>query len=179
MSPMVEQPEGYDPKLDPIEIVDYDPRWPALYLEEEAFLRRALAGIPGIRLEHIGSTAVPGLAAKPIIDIMAAVDSREDWPRVLASLQSSGYAHRAYAFDENHWFFVKGMPPYGERRTHQVHLWEFGGTTWLKHLAFRDFLRSHEVETGQYEILKRELARNSPSIGKATPKPRPTSSRAS
>lgn len=139
-------------------MVAYDPAWPGMYLKEEAALRRALTGIAGLQLEHIGSTAVPGLCAKPIIDIMAAVSSREYWPRVLEALQGLGYAHAPDAFDENHWFFVKGMPPYGERRTHQVHLWESGGKKWREHLAFRDLLRADGTLARNYETLKRELA---------------------
>lgn len=158
MSPASSHPPGYDPKKDPIQLVAYDPVWPGIYLKEEVALRGALAGIAGLQLEHIGSTAVPGLSAKPIIDIMAAVASRADWPRVLEALQGLGYVHAPDAFDENHWFFVKGMPPYGERRTHQVHLWEFGGKKWREHSAFRDILRSDKAKAERYEILKRELA---------------------
>jgi GrpB-like predicted nucleotidyltransferase (UPF0157 family) len=121
-------------------------------------LNRVLSDVPGLRLEHIGSTAVPGLAAKPIIDIMMAVASRQDWDRVLQALQSLDYVHKPEAFDVDHWFFVKGMPPYGARRTHQIHLWKFGERLWREHLAFRDCLRSKPSVVAEYEALKRELA---------------------
>jgi GrpB-like predicted nucleotidyltransferase (UPF0157 family) len=144
--------------LDEIEIVEYDPRWPAMFAEEAALLRGALA--PGfvVGLEHFGSTAVPGLAAKPIIDILVAIRSLAEVRRTAVEpLRRFGYVFWAENPKTDRMFFVKGMPPYGERRTHHVHLTEPTGEPWLS-LPFRDYLRGHPEEAQRYGRLKRELA---------------------
>jgi len=151
-------PPGYDPQKDRIEIAPYDPSWPSLYALEEAALRKALPQASGLLIEHIGSTSIPGLAAKPIIDIMMALESRERWPQLIQPLESISFIHGKDAFDEYHWFFVKGMPPYGERRTHQIHLMEYQSPLWKEHLAFRDYLKNHVEDARRYETLKKELA---------------------
>jgi len=152
-------PPGYDPQKDRIEIVPYDPKWPGLFTLEKEALRQALGRFAGLRIEHFGSTAVPSLAAKPILDILVGVSSKEAWPRMIQPLAALGYVHGPGAFDDAvHWFFVKGMPPYGEKRTHQIHLYELESEGWRRELAFRDHLRAHPADTLQYEALKRELA---------------------
>jgi GrpB-like predicted nucleotidyltransferase (UPF0157 family) len=143
--------------MDEIEIVDYDPRWPGLFAAEAARLRRTLD--PDlVGLEHFGSTAVPGLAAKPIIDILVAVRSleraRADTVRPLAGL---GYVFWADNPKKDRLFFVKGMPPYGERRTHHLHITEPAGELWQQ-LAFQRHLRRHPEEMLRYAALKRRLA---------------------
>ena len=153
-----ERPPGYDPQKDKIEIIEPNPGWPNAYLKEAAALRETLVEFSGLWVEHVGSTAVPGLAAKPIIDMLLAVDSREIWPRLVQPLAKLHYVHGENAFDEFHWFFVKGMPPYGEKRTHQIHLMEYPGPKWKMHIDFRDYLRSHPEDVRRYETLKRELA---------------------
>ena len=144
--------------MDEIEIVEYDPHWPALFAEEAALLRGALAPDLVLGLEHFGSTAIPGMAAKPIIDILIAVRSiAEARGTAIEPLQRLGYVFWAENPKADRMFFVKGMPPYGVRRTHHVHITEPTAEPWLN-LPFRDYLRAHPDEAQRYERLKRDLA---------------------
>jgi GrpB-like predicted nucleotidyltransferase (UPF0157 family) len=146
---------------DEIEIVDYDGSWPRLFEEERALLERALPPDQILAIEHAGSTAVPGLAAKPIIDIFIAVPSIEVARATLvAPIKAIGYVYWAENPDKIRMFFVKGMPPYGERRTHHIHIVEPTSETWHRTLAFRDYLRDHPDEAERYQQLKRDLARH-------------------
>ena len=158
MTPFNKFPPGYDPQKDRIEIASYDPAWPALYAQEEARLRELLAFIPSLEIEHFGSTSVPGLAAKPILDIMIGVESRGLWPGLVEPVKTLGYAYWDQNPKEEELFFVKGMPPFGEKRTHHLHVYDFQGTRWKKELAFRDYLRAHPDEARRYGALKRALA---------------------
>lgn len=144
--------------MDEIEIVAYDPRWPALFTAEAALLRTALGSDLIVGLEHFGSTAIPGMAAKPIIDILIAVKSlTEARDSAIEPLEDIGYVFWAENPKTDRMFFVKGMPPYGERRTHHVHIVEPTAEPWQR-LAFRDYLRTHPEEARRYEDLKRILA---------------------
>lgn len=144
--------------MDDIEIAAYDPNWPALFEHEATRLRAALSDEPITGLEHFGSTAIAGLAAKPIIDILIAVPSlaaaRARFPEKLKALD---YVFWPDNPKTDRLFFVKGMPPFGERRTHHVHVTEPTGELWQR-LAFRDYLREHPDEVLRYEALKRKLA---------------------
>ncbi len=136
---------------DTIHIVEYDPSWPALYERERASIVATLGEVAA-EIHHVGSTAVPGLSAKPIIDIMVAVTqltSPEDYGRKLEPL---GYEYHN-SEEAGRLFFRKGRP-----RTHHVHVVERGGWMLRRHLLFRDYLRAHPQTTRQYEQLKRELA---------------------
>jgi GrpB-like predicted nucleotidyltransferase (UPF0157 family) len=114
-------------------------------------------------IEHFGSTAVPGLAAKPIIDILIAVGSlaraKDTLVRPIATL---GYLYWPENPKPDRMFFVKGMPPYGERRTHHVHITEPDGEMWRRRLPFRDYLLAHRDEARRYEALKYDLAARFP-----------------
>jgi GrpB-like predicted nucleotidyltransferase (UPF0157 family) len=144
---------------DEIEIVDYDVNWPQLFQEERAALERVLPNGQVLAIEHAGSTAIPGLAAKPIIDIFLAVGSIEAARATLVGpIESMGYAYWADNPDKERMFFVKGMPPYGERRTHHIHIMEPSNAAWQRVLAFRDHLRAHPDEAERYQRLKRDLA---------------------
>lgn len=142
--------------MDEIEIVDYDPRWPALFAAEATSLRQALDPGLVIDIEHVGSTAVPGLAAKPIIDILIVIRSIATAQGAIAPLAALGYVFWADNPRKDRMFFVKGMPPYGERPTHHVHIME-PGDDMRTHLSFRDYLRAHPDEAQHYAVLKREL----------------------
>ena len=136
---------------DTIHLVEYNSNWPALYEQERAFIAAALGEITA-EIHHIGSTAVPGLSAKPIIDIMVAVTqltSPEDYGR---KLQPLGYEYHD-SEEAGRIFFRKGMP-----RTHHVHIVECGSWTLRRHLLFRDYLRAHPQAMQQYAQLKQELA---------------------
>jgi GrpB-like predicted nucleotidyltransferase (UPF0157 family) len=143
--------------IDRIELVDYDASWPARFAAEAAAIREALPDDLLARLEHLGSTAVPGLAAKPIIDIGLAIEPALGWGRVITPLASLGYLWWAENPRPDRMFFVKGMPPFGEGRTHHVHVLA-PGVEFEGHLVFRDHLRRHAATARRYAELKRELA---------------------
>ena len=137
-------------------IADYDPRWPVLYREEEARILDAIGHIL-VGLEHVGSTSVPGLAAKPIIDIMAGIDSLDNARECIAPLQGIGYEyvpeHEAIMPERR--YFRKGPD---NARTHHLHMVELDSPFWIRHILFRDYLRTHPEEADHYARLKRELA---------------------
>jgi GrpB-like predicted nucleotidyltransferase (UPF0157 family) len=144
--------------MDEVEIVDYDPRWPLMFDEEAKRLRAVLDPSLIVGLEHFGSTAVAGLSAKPIIDILIAVRSlaaaQAAFVEVLGELD---YVYWADNPKKDRMFFVKGMPPYGSKRSHHIHVTEPHGEMWQR-LTFRDCLRAHPKEAETYERLKRRLA---------------------
>ena len=144
--------------MDDVEIVDYDPRWPRLFDEEAGQLRVVLDPSLIVGLEHFGSTAIPGLSAKPIIDILVAVRSlAAAKASFVEPLRKLDYVYWADNPKKDRMFFVKGMPPFGSRRTHHVHVTELQGEMWQR-LAFRDYLRAHPEEVEAYDRLKRRLA---------------------
>lgn len=150
--------------MDEILIANYDPDWPAKFEAEAARLRAAFSRSRETselitRIEHIGSTAVPGLAAKPIIDLLVGVASLDD-ARVKAVpvLAEMGYAYwHDNPDDAAHMFFVKGLPPSAPQRTHHIHMVEPGSPFWER-LQFRDYLRVHPADRDAYAALKRDLA---------------------
>ena len=102
--------------MDEIILVEYNPAWPRLFAQEEALLRRVLPATLITRIEHIGSTAVPGLAAKPIIDLQVGVQSVEQARQVAVPvLEALGYSYWADDPRRDHLFLVKGLPPNGPR----------------------------------------------------------------
>ncbi|MEA5598384.1 GrpB family protein [Rivularia sp. UHCC 0363] len=142
--------------MDQIEIVDYNPDWANMFEREAESIRKALRNLIA-EIQHIGSTAVPGLAAKPIIDIMVGVRCLADGQSTIKPLEDLGYVYWSNNPNSEKMFFVKGMPPYGEKRTHHVHVVEVDGEFWQRRL-FRDYLRIHPQEARRYETLKRDLA---------------------
>jgi GrpB-like predicted nucleotidyltransferase (UPF0157 family) len=136
-------------------IAPYNPAWPAMFDAEAASIRRALGGL-ALRVEHVGSTAVPGLAAKPIVDLQVSVSSLEPMGSYLESLASIGYSHIPLGqFDLVYPFFQK---PAGWPSTHHVHLCVHGSEQERNHLAFRDYLRTHPLVADEYLELKCRLA---------------------
>lgn len=143
-------------EADRIKICEYDPRWPSLFAAETKHIRAALPTGLEFTIEHFGSTAVPGVAAKPIIDIMLIVPEYTRWKELIIPLESIGYVYWASNPQPNRMFFVKGMPPYGTRRTHHVHVRKPSEVK--RELLFRDYLTQHPKEAARYEMLKRVLA---------------------
>ncbi|MBD2536808.1 GrpB family protein [Nostoc flagelliforme FACHB-838] len=143
--------------MDEIEIVEYDPCWPTLFEEEAARIFAALGNDKVIAIEHFGSTAIPGLAAKPVIDLMVGVHSIEAAKPIIPLLEALEYIYWPDDPRPGRMFFVKGMPPYGKRRTHHVHVVEAYSEFWER-LLFRDYLLTHPEEAKRYEVLKRNLA---------------------
>jgi len=137
-------------------IVDYDSRWPHLFGEEAAGLRQAF-GASLVALEHIGSTSVPGLAAKPIVDIQAVVRAVSDVEEVTPALAALGWERGVFLLDPvRHLYFKKHDA--GGARTHQLHVYEPTHPAATAHPLFRDYLRAHPEEAARYGDLKRRLA---------------------
>ena len=161
-APVVRQPQRADSTLRvmpdtedaPIHIAAYDPRWPALFEAE----RQLLAGVLGRWLvgpiEHVGSTAVPGLSAKPVVDIMAAVESLDGCRKAITSLRTVGYRYAPYRTDVMHWFCKPGFAA----RTHHLHLVPYRSPLWTERIAFRDLLREQPAIARDYAALKHQLA---------------------
>ena len=143
--------------MDEIEIVDYNPNWANMFECEAESIRVTVGKDLIVEIQHIGSTAVLGLAAKPVIDIMIGLRDLSDGKKIIRPLEELGYVYWADNPDDKKIFFVKGMPPYGEKRTHHVHVVEIDGEFWQRRL-FRDYLRIHPEEVSRYEQLKRDLA---------------------
>lgn len=137
-----------------IELQPADATWPAQFEAEAALLRPLLAPWLAGEIEHIGSTAVPGLIAKPVIDLMAPVHSLQQALPALAALTTLGYLHAPYRADEMHWF----CKPSPAMRTHHLHLVPLHGPRWRQTLAFRDALRHQAGLADRYADLKRRLA---------------------
>ena len=139
----------------PIEIVDYDASWPSAFKKEQRALSEVLAPWLVGAIEHVGSTAVPGLAAKPVIDLMAPVETLEISRPAIQTLVQFGYAYFPYRPDVMHWF----CKPSFAFRTHHLHLVPHRSVLWYERLEFRDRLRNDPKLARAYAELKRELAR--------------------
>jgi GrpB-like predicted nucleotidyltransferase (UPF0157 family) len=138
-----------------IEIVAYDPAWPNRFAALGARLREALGDV-AVRIDHIGSTAVPGLAAKPVLDLQISVASFEPFDAYGRPLEGLGYVHRANNTERTKRYFRE---PAGTSRTH-IHVRLAGSFSEQLALLFRDFLRGHPQDSAEYAELKRRLARH-------------------
>jgi GrpB-like predicted nucleotidyltransferase (UPF0157 family) len=145
-----------------IRIVDHDPGWSARFGELGRRLRQALGDV-ALRIDHIGSTAVPGLAAKPVIDIQISVARLEPVDPFRAPLQALGYVYRADNPERTKRYFRE--PP-GEPRTH-IHVRRAGSFSEQFPLLFRDYLRTHRPAADAYALVKRRLAAEHPHDGQA------------
>jgi GrpB-like predicted nucleotidyltransferase (UPF0157 family) len=138
-----------------IVIAPYDPTWPAQFTAEAERIRVSF-GIQAQRIEHVGSTSVPGLAAKPVIDIQVSVPSLGPRAYLAKRLEGLGYTHFALGdFDLVYPFFKR---PAGWPSTHHVHLCVSGSEPERVHIAFRDYLRTHPTVATEYLDLKFKLA---------------------
>jgi GrpB-like predicted nucleotidyltransferase (UPF0157 family) len=135
-----------------IELVDYDVAWPRLF-DEEAIRIRASLGDRALRIEHVGSTSVPGLAAKPIIDIVLVLADTRLEPAYVPALESTGYVLR---IREPEWFEHRLFK--GPRTNVNIHCFSDGCVQIERMVIFRDWLRTHESERRLYEQTKRRLA---------------------
>ena len=138
---------------DTVEVVDSDPSWPGQFLTESCAIKKVLHPLKP-RIEHFGSTAIPNLPAKPIIDIFVIISDVSVWPRLVAPLSSLGYIYWSENPRKDRLFFVKGMPPFGSRRSHHVHV---RTPKDVSELVFRDWLREHPADAARYAKLKGEL----------------------
>lgn len=147
----------------PIVIADYNPAWPEQFERERGEILRVCGEGSFVRIEHMGSTSVPGLGAKPIIDIMPGLRSLDDAPALIAPLAVIGYEYVPEYEHPNE--FDGGMPfrryfrkdVRGERAFH-MHTVEAGSDFWTTHLLFRDFLRVSPEDAAEYERVKRLVA---------------------
>ncbi|MDQ1371856.1 MAG: hypothetical protein QG582_771 [Candidatus Thermoplasmatota archaeon] len=137
---------------EPVEIVAHDPAWQVKFEAERSAITEALGAI-ALEVHHVGSTAVPGLAAKPIIDILVAVGSLEDRGALGRGLSALGYANVPHDDDGRRLFFWKGVP-----RAFHVHVVKLNSWTYWRHLVFRDMLVSSPELRAEYGRLKLELA---------------------
>lgn len=141
-----------------ITVVNYDPEWPSKYVRERDYITEILKE-NCISIYHIGSTSVPGLAAKPIIDIMAVVRSLEKVDTVAEKFSEIGYEYLGEFGITGRRYLRKG----GDERTHQIHI--FQADDWNnigRHLAFRDYMHTHEKERNEYAKIKKDLAQKFP-----------------
>jgi GrpB-like predicted nucleotidyltransferase (UPF0157 family) len=141
---------------DEVRVVPYDPDWPGLFEAERGVLEQVLA--PWLRggVHHVGSTAVAGLASKPIIDMIAGVRELDDARAACGLLHDHSYLSAPHRPEEAH-HFVKPSLRLSEM-THSLHLTQAGGHLWRERLAFRNALRADPALAREYEGLKRRLA---------------------
>jgi len=147
----------------PIEVVAYDPNWPVEYEALAAVLRQAVGDV-AVSIEHVGSTSVPGLASKPILDIDIIMASRDDLPAIAERLARLGYAHNgdqgcpgreAFKYPD------ATVPHDGSGRrwpTHHLYACDVDNIYYRRHVAFRDYLRAHADVAKEYGELKLSLA---------------------
>jgi GrpB-like predicted nucleotidyltransferase (UPF0157 family) len=138
----------------PVVIEPYDPAWPGRFEAERALLEPVLARWLAGPIVHIGSTSVPGLPAKPVIDIMAAVRDLPSSVAAIEALKPLSYCYFPYKNDVMHWF----CKPSDVERTHHLHLIPMNSQLWRDRLAFRDRLRSDAALRDAYAALKSALA---------------------
>jgi GrpB-like predicted nucleotidyltransferase (UPF0157 family) len=140
-------------------VVPYDPAWPALFARESPAVARALGDVL-LAIHHMGSTAIPGIDAKPVIDMLAVVSS-------ISGVDGRSTAMEALGYEVMGEFGIPGRRYFRKddaagKRTHQVHAFQAGSPHIERHLAFRDFLRAHGAYAEEHAVLKCRLAKLHP-----------------
>lgn len=138
-----------------INLVPYNPGWPEKFEKENKLIDSSIGPFITGGIHHVGSTAIPGMSAKPIIDIMVGVESLEKSKPCIKLLEKLGYNYFPYKTDQMLWF-VKPSP---QKRTHQLHLIPTDSKLFKERIAFRDYLIAHNNEAKDYEKLKKEFAK--------------------
>jgi len=137
-----------------VKLSDHKSEWHDLFLEE----KRSLEGVLGdtvLAIEHIGSTSIPGIKAKPILDLMIAVPSMDEYEKYIEPLQKLGYQFRTdWREGQGHVLFVKGPE---EKRTHYLKLTNLDEYFWVEHILFRDYLKQNPEYKKEYQDLKESL----------------------
>ena len=136
-----------------IAVVDYDPQWVTNYVTEAGAIAQALGDV-AVRIHHIGSTAVPGLSAKPVIDMLLEVASLSDLDKLDHVMVDLGYRPRGENGIAGRRYYTKG----GDARTHHLHAFVVGDAPIQRHLAFRDYLRVNPDVCAEYAAIKRAAA---------------------
>jgi GrpB-like predicted nucleotidyltransferase (UPF0157 family) len=140
----------------PVIVAPYDPDWPRRFDQEGAVLRALFAGSDAA-IEHVGSTAVPGLGAKPVIDVMVGLSHLADAENRIAALEAAGYEYvrkHEKQLPQRRYFRKPRLGP----SAYHLHCVVKGSEFWVRLLAFRDYLRAHPEAAAAYDELKRELA---------------------
>lgn len=142
-----------------VRLVPFRKEWRLLFASEQKRLQQKL-GSCFIAIEHIGSTAIPGMQAKPIIDILAGIRDQKNVKKIRKMLCELGYVERPQPnAQEFHLLFVKGPE---SKRTHYLHVMQWSGPVWKNDLLFRNYLRTHQRRAKEYATLKMRLARQFP-----------------
>jgi GrpB-like predicted nucleotidyltransferase (UPF0157 family) len=141
-----------------IEVLPHDPRWAALF-RQEADALAALLGEALAAIHHIGSTAIPGVSAKPIIDLLVEVRAIEAVDALTPQFVTAGYLPRGENGIVGRRFYFKGTE---EQRSHHIHTFQQGSPEIARYLAFRDYMIAHPEDAAAYSRLKEELARRFP-----------------
>jgi GrpB-like predicted nucleotidyltransferase (UPF0157 family) len=141
---------GLEPGV--VRLAPYDARWPELFAAERGRLLDRCRGL-ALRFEHVGGTSIPGMSAKPILDIAAGRPGTTSPADCVAALQAAGYEHRGERGVPGREFFCRGQP-----RAYHLHLVDDGGLLWREFLEFRDYLRTHPEAARAFADLKRSLA---------------------
>jgi len=147
---------------DNIVIESYNPAWSKFAEAEMEVIKLITKQLPHVSIEHIGSTAVPDLSSKPIIDIFITIKSIKEANQWIRPLKSLGYVFWDENPDKNHLRFFKGMPPFGMKRTHHVHIVEATNDTFEHRILFRDILRRDPKIRLEYDIIKKRLSKSHP-----------------
>jgi GrpB-like predicted nucleotidyltransferase (UPF0157 family) len=143
--------------VEQVHIVSYDPSWPTLFAQERNHVLEAV-GRWVEEVEHIGSTAILGLDAKPVVDLMVGLKSMAHASSCVEPLANLGYSYWAEGAQPHHHLFVRFVDPAMSARTHNLHLVEAGGQYWHERLLFRNYLHSHLEVAKEYARLKHQLA---------------------
>ncbi len=152
-------PPEYDFKQDPIELVAYDPQWPKKAAQEIKAVRSLFPEALIIDIQHVGSTAIPEMPAKPVLDIQIATSSlARIKPIAIEGLKTLGYVYWAENPDPERMLFIKGIPPHGKQRSHHLHIVEPQSRHWPEKLLFRDYLRKDADAAKAYARVKQSLA---------------------
>ncbi len=146
---------GLGLKNQTVSLTEPNTLWHEAYEEEAEAIRQAL-GDKAIDIQHVGSTAIPGIKAKPILDIMVGIKNFADGPTCIGAMESIGYEYAGTDIVPDDHIFGRGIK--GDTRTHLVHAVEYGGYHWNRMIAFRDALRRDPALAGAYEQLKIDLA---------------------
>ncbi|MCA9822532.1 MAG: GrpB family protein [Dehalococcoidia bacterium] len=139
-----------------VELVPYNPDWPRIFT---VMRRRILERCDGlvVDVEHIGSTSVPGLAAKDVVDLMPGLRAFDDGAKCVPAMESLGFVYKGeFGIPGRHYFNMDD--PETGKRLHNCHMYAIGHDEWIAHLAFRHYLRGHADWRDRYEALKRHLA---------------------
>lgn len=136
-----------------IEVVPYNINWVNKYLAEAEKIKKIMAD-ELVKIHHIGSTSIPGISAKPVIDILVEVINIENIDDYNEKMKEIGYIAKGEYGIEGRRFFLKGEI----NRTHHIHVFQVGNSEIIRHLNFRDYMISHPDEAKAYSEMKRELA---------------------